>query len=158
LSPHSGSPRRGRASAHPPGPRAQSRLFAERFEAQYGATHPRPFRGSYRDALRESKRSLVPLVVYLHSPHHYNAPGFCRDVLGDAAVIAAIEDRGCLFWWGDVSDPEAHAVAGVLGASDFPFLGIVAPPLGQAGSAAGSVIQIYFCFVFFFFFFLNFGV
>ena len=48
---------------------------------------------SHADALREAKRAIKFLFVYLHAPEHEDADEFCVKTLRDARVVAFLEEH-----------------------------------------------------------------
>eukprot|EP00440_Ansanella_granifera_P018423 gb/GFBE01020008.1/.p1 GENE.gb/GFBE01020008.1/~~gb/GFBE01020008.1/.p1 ORF type:complete len:473 (+),score=112.31 gb/GFBE01020008.1/:1-1419(+) len=82
--------------------------------------------GTFSAALAAARRDLKLLVVYLHSEHARYAQSFCTDVLSNEMIRATL-DEGFVLWGGDVARREAHQVAQMIHARQFPSFCVLLP-------------------------------
>mmetsp|Transcript_74541 Transcript_74541/g.189128 ORF Transcript_74541/g.189128 Transcript_74541/m.189128 type:complete len:433 (-) Transcript_74541:73-1371(-) len=82
--------------------------------------------GNFSQALRAARQDLKLVVVYLHSPVAQHSRSFCTGVLGNEFVCSML-DSSFLFWAGDVSRGETHAVAMMVQAVETPCLAVILP-------------------------------
>ena len=94
--------------------------FKAKFRAEHGAQMPDFLETSHKEALRSAQNQLKFLFVYLHSPTHADAHTFCRDVLTDPGVLAAL-NQNFVCWGGDVRKTDAFQLAAGVAASTFPY-------------------------------------
>ena len=89
---------------------------------------------SHADALREAKRAIKFLFVYLHAPEHEDTDEFCVKTLCDARVVALLEEHA-LAWGGDVTTSDAFRLAGVAGVrpSAYPYVALLQNAEGASG-------------------------
>ena len=89
---------------------------------------------SHADALREAKRAIKFLFVYLHAPEHEDTDEFCVKTLCDARVVAFLEEHA-LSWGGDVTTSDAFRLAGVAGVrpSAYPYVALLQNAEGASG-------------------------
>ena len=89
---------------------------------------------SHADALREAKRAIKFLFVYLHAPEHEDTDEFCVKTLCDARVVAFLEEHA-LAWGGDVTTSDAFRLAGVAGVrpSAYPYVALLQNAEGASG-------------------------
>eukprot|EP00656_Telonema_subtile_P021521 TRINITY_DN22558_c0_g1_i1.p1 TRINITY_DN22558_c0_g1~~TRINITY_DN22558_c0_g1_i1.p1 ORF type:complete len:345 (-),score=118.45 TRINITY_DN22558_c0_g1_i1:125-1159(-) len=103
-----------------------SAAFLQYFESNHGTTHPQLLDCRWEEALTQSKQQMRPLFVYLHSPLHGDAAGFCSNVLGSTAVTEFV-DANMLCWVGSLSSTDGLEAAVWCKASGFPTVGIITP-------------------------------
>ena len=89
---------------------------------------------SHADALREAKRAIKFLFIYLHAPEHEDTDEFCVKTLCDARVVAFLEEHA-LSWGGDVTTSDAFRLAGVAGVrpSAYPYVALLQNAEGASG-------------------------
>jgi len=80
---------------------------------------------SFISAMEQSKREGKCLLVYLHSPLHYNSEAFCRSVLSAEAFVNCANDN-FMCWGCDVTSPDGYLTSQRLGVTDFPAVVLVA--------------------------------
>lgn len=80
---------------------------------------------SFISAIEQSKREGKCLLVYLHSPLHYNAEAFCRSVLSNEEFVECANNN-FLCWGCDVTSPDGYLTSQRLGVTDFPAVVLVA--------------------------------
>lgn len=61
----------------------------------------------YFQALNDAKTELRFLLVYLHGMDHQDSDRFCRNTLGNQAVVNFI-NTSMLFWACDTNSPEGY--------------------------------------------------
>ncbi|VUZ56897.1 unnamed protein product [Hymenolepis diminuta] len=85
------------------------------------------FNGTYADALKEAKRSLRFLIIYLHVGSHENTDVFCRDTLLNSAFLDFLTENSenVLFWGCDINSPEGYRVSETFRERTYPFIGVV---------------------------------
>ncbi|CAH8448216.1 unnamed protein product [Dicrocoelium dendriticum] len=84
------------------------------------------FVGSYAEALREAKRTLRFLVVYLHMDSHEDTRKFCHKTLQNEEVIQFLNNSEQLLFWGcNINSPEGYRVSKTLRSHAYPFIGVV---------------------------------
>lgn len=103
-----------------------SGAFLEYFESNYGTTHPQLLDCRWEEALSQAKQQMRPLLVYLHSPLHADAPAFCSNVFGSTAVSEFV-DANMLCWVGSLSSTDGLEAAVWCKTSGFPTVGIITP-------------------------------
>ncbi|KAM3187953.1 hypothetical protein ACTXT7_001275 [Hymenolepis weldensis] len=88
---------------------------------------PHFFNGTYADALKEAKRSLRFLIVYLHGDSHENSDVFCRDTLLDPTFLDFLTENSenVLFWGCNINSPEGYRVSETFRERTYPFIGVV---------------------------------
>ena len=106
-------------------PKDAARRFAQRFETEYGSTHPRFLEESYKSAIDRAKADAKFLLVYLHSEEHEHTPTFCRTAICDERIVNSWNEN-FVVWAGSVTDADAFAACQHLGASQFPFVALLA--------------------------------
>jgi len=98
------------------------------YDAKYGPVHPVFYQGTYAQALNAAKQELTFLIVYLHSDNNSDCDTFCRNTLGDAAVIDLVNAR-TLFWICGVETAEGYRVSRALQRRNagalYPFVAII---------------------------------
>ena len=119
-------------------PLAAAARFAEAFRERYGDGGPAWAAAPWASAADAAARAHRLCFVYLHAPRHDATDRFCRETLCDAAVARRLA-REFVCWGGDVSrSPEAHALAGALGARAFPFAALLVKCSPSADSSSGT--------------------
>jgi len=98
--------------------------FIQRFEEEYGFTHPTFIRDTYSQALNTAKKDLQFLLVYLHGDDHQDTRHFCRSTLCNEAVVAFIEAHS-LFWACNTASPEGYRVSQALRENTYPYLALI---------------------------------
>ena len=99
--------------------------FIEDFERKYGDQHPIFYKGSYAQALKEAKKDLRFLLVYLHSDLHQDTDTFCQSVLTHKEVITYINRNNLVFWACSVNMSEGYRVSQAMRENTYPFLALV---------------------------------
>ena len=92
---------------------------------------------SHSDALRMAKSEYKLCFVYLHSPIHDDALGFCKDVLNDPNVASFVNEK-FVAWGGDVSNSDALLLALGVSPSSFPYCAL----LNSSGSRVSLVVSV----------------
>eukprot|EP00124_Ichthyophonus_hoferi_P004700 Ihof_evm2s552 gene=Ihof_evmTU2s552 len=82
------------------------------------------FRGSITEAIANSKSTIQPILVYLHSQTHGDSTAFCRDILGNPTFITHV-NTNFIFWSSSISTREGFRISQTLDATCFPFLAVV---------------------------------
>lgn len=102
--------------------------FARTLTNSYGSqlSLPQFFEGTFTQALSAARRDLKLLVVFLHSEHARYSQSFCTDVLSNEFVRHVL-DESFILWGGDVARLEAHQVAQVIRARQFPCFCVLLP-------------------------------
>jgi len=111
-----------------------------------GTRPPKFFEGTFQQAVTKAKNEFKFLVVYLHSSQHGDTAQFCRDVLCTERVASFLEENFIL-WGGDINYKESYQVSYFLGATAYPFFGILCNLSNSAAidnylRAAGYTTQI----------------
>jgi len=106
-------------------PLAAAARFASAFRDSYGDGGPAWAVAPWSAAADAASQAHKLCFVYLHAPRHDATERFCRETLCDREVARRLS-RECVCWGGDVSrSPEAHSLAGALGARAFPFAALL---------------------------------
>lgn len=106
-------------------PLAAASRFAAAFVERYGDGGPAWAVAPWSSAADAAAAAHKLCFVYLHAPRHDATDDFCRSTLCDARVSRRLSSE-YVCWGGDVSrSPEAHALAGALGARAFPFAALL---------------------------------
>lgn len=79
----------------------------------------------YTVALHLAKRDARFLMVYLHSDEHDDTNGFVNGTLLNPLVLDFVNQHNLLVWGGNVLESEAYQVSNAVGASKFPFVGLL---------------------------------
>ena len=98
--------------------------FWDEFETKYGNNSLLFYRGSYSEAMSYAWKVGKPLVIFLHSPVHDDSDLFCKEVLLNPTIIAALNERFIL-WGGNVQSPVGYKAYETLQCTAFPFLCIM---------------------------------
>jgi len=101
------------------------KFFEEEYENLYGKVHPKFYRGKCQEAVAESKKKFVPLIVYLHHEEHENTSSFCKEVLSSPSLSKIVDDH-FLFWVGIINSDLENLIKTFLGSTKYPFITIVA--------------------------------
>ncbi|CAG8445113.1 2055_t:CDS:2 [Scutellospora calospora] len=111
--------------------------FIQKFEENYGNTHPDFFQGSYSQALDRAKNDLRFTMIILQADEHDNTKKFNRDTLTSELLISFLRENDVLVWAGNIKDPEAFQVNNVLQATTYPFVAVIvlATPHGNTGAS-----------------------
>uniref|UniRef100_A0A7S4W5Z3 UBX domain-containing protein n=1 Tax=Alexandrium monilatum TaxID=311494 RepID=A0A7S4W5Z3_9DINO len=107
---------------------ASGEAFTRALTAAYGADLllPRFFEGSFSEALQAARREAKLLVLYLHSEHARHTQTFCSEVLSNDFVRTML-DENFLVWGGDIARMEAHQVAQLVHARQYPWFCVLLP-------------------------------
>lgn len=108
-------------------PLSDVREFKSDFNLKYSENHYEFFSGTYGDALKKAKSEIRFLLVYLHSPAHYNSDRFCRDVLSSDVVTCILMQYNVVLWGVSVRSHEGMRVSKVMHESTYPFLALILP-------------------------------
>lgn len=103
----------------------QQRFLAE-FRAQYKGDLPNFVDKSYGEALQMARNAHRQLVVYLHADRHEETNDFILNTLCHQGVIRCLNEN-FIVWMGNIRHAEAYRLCGMVHASSFPFLCIMAP-------------------------------
>lgn len=119
---------------HEPTPVESAMLFASSLRARYGAGLPRGptaptadsnpsgpsdtstgigpafFAGAFQEAITRADTECKPLLVYLHSDLHEDAPTFVRDCLFDSDVASLVNQR-FVSWGGSMQSRDGVEAA-----------------------------------------------
>ncbi|KHJ46315.1 UBX domain protein [Trichuris suis] len=98
--------------------------FISEFEARYGVQHPPFYQGSYSNALKDAKKDLCYLIVYLHSSYHSDVDRFCQSVICNPEFIQFVGAAN-LFWACDVNSDEGARVSHVMRDTSYPFIAMI---------------------------------
>lgn len=113
------------ATAEPPDAASQAAAFAASFGRRYGAQHPAWVANSWRDAAALAHGQFKLLFVYLHAPQHEDTDAFVSGVLCSREVVEYVSQQ-FVAWGGDVTQPDAFALAGRLNVSTYPAVALLA--------------------------------
>jgi FAS-associated factor 2 len=83
------------------------------------------FEGGYTTALYIAKRDARFLMVYIHSDENDDTKEFVENTLLDDKVLEFINGHNILVWGGNVLESEAYQVSNAIGASKYPFVGLL---------------------------------
>lgn len=86
--------------------------------------HPVFYQGTYSQALNDAKRELKFLLVLLHAENRPESIAFCRDTLGNPAVIEYI-NRNMILWGCDIATPEGFRVSHTIGSRNHPNVVVI---------------------------------
>lgn len=101
--------------------------FRRSLQSSYGTQAlPEFHEGSFSQAVTRARQDLKLLVVYLHSEHARHSQSVCSDVLANE-VIRTVLDENFILWGGDVARMEAHQVARMIHARQFPSFCVLLP-------------------------------
>lgn len=101
--------------------------FRRALQTSYGTPALPEFHdGSFSQAVTRARQDLKLLVVYLHSEHARHSQSVCSDVLANE-VIRTVLDENFILWGGDVARMEAHQVARMIHARQFPSFCVLLP-------------------------------
>ena len=121
-------------------PLAAAARFAASFREAFGDGGPAWAEAPWSAAADAASQAHKLCFVYLHAPRHDSTDAFCRETLCDREVSRRLS-RECVCWGGDVSrSPEAHALAGALGARVFPFAALLVK-CSPAASSSSSLLS-----------------
>uniref|UniRef100_A0A5S6QUB1 UBX domain-containing protein n=1 Tax=Trichuris muris TaxID=70415 RepID=A0A5S6QUB1_TRIMR len=98
--------------------------FTAEFDDRYGSEHPPFYQGSYSSALKDAKKELCYLIVYLHSGYHADVDRFCQNVICNPEFIRFIGRRN-LFWACNVNSDEGSRVSHVMRDTSYPFVAMI---------------------------------
>ena len=108
-------------------PLSDVREFRNQFNLKYSENHFEFFPGTYGDALKKAKSEIRFLLVYLHSPGHYNTDRFCRDTLSSDMVTCLLMQYNVLFWGVSVRSHEGMRVSKIMHENTYPFMALILP-------------------------------
>ncbi|KAI9034634.1 ubiquitin-related domain-containing protein, partial [Hyaloraphidium curvatum] len=112
-------------------PRAAAARFLLDFEQKYGRQHPEFFQGTYNQALDAAKRDLKYFLAVLQSEEHDDTEAFTRQVLCSERVCTFLRENNFVIWGGNIKESEAFQVSGILEATRYPFMAMIAPHSSQ---------------------------
>ena len=108
-------------------PLSDVREFKRDFNLKYSENHYEFFSGTYGDALKKAKSEIRFLLVYLHSPGHYNTDGFCRDTLSSDMATCLLMQYNVLLWGVSVRSHEGMRVSKIMHENTYPFIALILP-------------------------------
>jgi len=103
---------------------SEAQRFVAEFSAQYGATYPPFFEGTFNEAVATARAANKLMLIYLHSALHADTPLFCRATLCAPSVVAFLAEH-FVVWGGDIREPEGFALSNDIGAEIYPFVAVV---------------------------------
>lgn len=116
-----------------------SSALAQQLASSYPLVQlPNFFEGSFSQALQAARQDFKLLVVYLHSEQSEHTRSFCTEVLGNEAIQSMLRESFYL-WGGDTSRMEAHQVAQMLRARQYPHFCVLLPASVEDIRAVGSL-------------------
>eukprot|EP00211_Chloroparvula_japonica_P005369 CAMPEP_0119123484 /NCGR_PEP_ID=MMETSP1310-20130426/3419_1 /TAXON_ID=464262 /ORGANISM="Genus nov. species nov., Strain RCC2339" /LENGTH=381 /DNA_ID=CAMNT_0007113317 /DNA_START=230 /DNA_END=1372 /DNA_ORIENTATION=+ len=123
-------PRRARAVGRVQWGSGGGNLSAQLEEMSVGNPLPERYEGTFGEALQAAGAMHRFLVVYLHSQEHWDSPRFVSQVLCHPSVVSYLSEN-YVFWAVSASSPEGYRLGSTLGASSYPFIGVLGNVQGQ---------------------------